>query len=67
MSTQKQQSYRTAPGMQSNLEFALRFAQWMQARRRQAAISDMMERWGMSRATAYRYKAIYDSVIGGDA
>ncbi|MCL1552831.1 MULTISPECIES: hypothetical protein [Xanthomonas] len=53
--------------MQSHLEFALRFTQWMQARRQKPTVSDMMERWGMSRATAYRYKAAYRAVTGGDA
>ncbi|WP_372353483.1 hypothetical protein ACDH63_12740 [Xanthomonas axonopodis pv. maculifoliigardeniae] len=67
MSAQKQPSFRDCPGRQSQVEFALRFTQWMQSRRRQATVSDMMERWGMSRATAYRYKAVYDSVTGGDA
>lgn len=56
-----------APGLQSQIEFALRFTQWMQTRRKKPTAEEMMDRWGMSRATAYRYKAAYRAVNGGAA
>ncbi|MBG3850076.1 hypothetical protein ABQZ69_03700 [Xanthomonas sp. WHRI 8391] len=67
MSGRKPQWFGECPGVQSQIEFALRFTQWMQARRQKATASEMMDRWGMSRATAYRYKAAYRAVKGGDA
>ncbi|WP_338339120.1 hypothetical protein [Xanthomonas euvesicatoria] len=67
MSAHKPRWLGECPGLQSQIEFALRFTRWMQERRKKPTAEEMMERWGMSRATAYRYKAAYRAVTGGDA
>lgn len=47
------------PALAGNIEFAFAFVSWMQSRRTPATPNDLMNRFGMSQATAYRYLRRY--------
>lgn len=49
-------------GIGSSLEFAMLFARWADGHREIVSFRDIMERWGCSRATAYRYRNAYIAV-----
>lgn len=46
----------TVGGSDGVIDAAFRIAAWVQAQRRVPSIESFIERWGMSRATAYRYQ-----------
>lgn len=52
------------PGLAGNIEFAFAFVSWMQSRRTPATPSDLLDRFGMGRATAYRYLRRYRDAFG---
>lgn len=51
-------------GLAGNIEFAFAFVSWMQSRRTPATPSDLLDRFGMSRATAHRYLRRYRDAFG---
>jgi len=59
--------YNRPPGACGNIEFALHFAAWMASCRRPPAVPEIMSRWCMSRATAYRYLARYRDALALEA
>lgn len=56
--------YNRPPGACGNVEFALHFAAWMAGRPRTPHASELMARWNMSRASAYRYLRSYREAFG---
>lgn len=49
----------------AQLEFAMRFLVWASTFRRTITRDDVMARWDVSRATAYRYLAAYNRALAG--
>ncbi|MBM9912754.1 MULTISPECIES: hypothetical protein [Stenotrophomonas] len=56
--------YERQAGAASPTEFAFQFVAWMQSRRTPATPSDLLDRYGMCRATAYRYLRKYQDAFG---
>lgn len=63
MSTARQQPYQRPPGAVGHIEFALHFAAWMQSRRQTPTYRDLMDRFQMSRGTAYRFLRRWQDVV----
>jgi predicted DNA-binding transcriptional regulator YafY len=53
------------PGSYGNVQFAFAFVAWMQSRRTPPSARDLRLRFGMGRATAYRYLQRYRDAFGG--
>lgn len=51
-------------GAASPTECVFQFVAWMQSRRTPATPSDLLDRYGMCRATAYRYLRKYHDAFG---
>ncbi|MCF3479590.1 hypothetical protein GUV60_05945 [Stenotrophomonas maltophilia] len=56
--------YEHQAGAATPTEFAFQFVAWMQSRRTPATPSDLSDRYGMSRATAWRYLRKYRDAFG---
>lgn len=56
-------SRRAAEPNMHQLEFAMRFLCWASTFRRPITRDDIVARWDVSRATAYRYLAAYERAI----
>jgi Fic family protein len=56
--------YERPVGASANIEFAFHFVAWAQ-QRREVAVKDLVSRYGMSRATAWRYLRAYNDVMRG--
>jgi len=63
MSAARQQPYQRPPGAVGHIEFALHFAAWMQARRQPPTYRDLMDRFQMTRCTAYRFLQRYRDAV----
>ncbi len=59
--------YESQGGASSPTEFAFQFVAWMQSRRTPATPSDLLDRFGMCRATAYRYLRKYQNAFGQES
>jgi len=63
MNAARQPPYQRPPGASGHIEFALCFAAWMQSRRQPPTYRDLMERFQMSRGTAYRFLRRWQDVV----
>lgn len=63
MAIQRRPQYERPPGAVGHIEFAQCFAAWMQSRRQPPAYRDLMERFQMSRGTAYRFLRRWQDVV----
>jgi len=55
-SARKAPAYVVAAGIEGTVDAVLRVVAWVQAQPQLPSAEAFMERWGMSRATAYRYR-----------
>lgn len=59
----RQQHYQRPPGAVGHIEFALYFAAWMQTRRHPPTYRELMDRFQMTRCTAYRFLRRWKDVV----
>ena len=55
---------KNVAGLVNNLHWALVFAQWAASLRTPPTVKQIRDRFGVSRATGYRYKSAWEAAVG---
>lgn len=55
---------KNVAGLVNNLQWALVFIRWSSSLRTPPTVQQICERFGVSRATGYRYKSAWEAAVG---